>query len=84
MPNWNMRLLKEIAHLRHLQEDLKVNNEHISHQLHILRHVRNTELGLTSDQGRKVEDSYILQQKLIEHFSYVWCANKSNKFITCI
>lgn len=58
MPNFNERLLKEIAHLRYLRS-IGVHSHRITHCLEMLRFIRNSELGLTGGQGIKEEDEYI-------------------------
>lgn len=59
MPDFNERLLKEIAHLRFLQGIENIELTRIVHCLEMLRFVRNSELGLTFDEGLIQEDEWI-------------------------
>lgn len=59
MPDFNERLLKEIAHLRHLASIEGILMDRITPSLEILRFVRNTELGLNFEDGLKQEDEWI-------------------------
>lgn len=59
MPDFNERLLKEIAQLRHLQSIEGIETARIGHCLEMLRFIRNTELGLNFKQGLAEEDEWI-------------------------
>ncbi|MEK4247127.1 hypothetical protein MKZ20_17660 [Psychrobacillus sp. FSL K6-2684] len=59
MPDFNERLLKEIAYLRFLQGIEGIKLTRIMHCLEMLRYVRNSELGITFDEGLIQEDEWI-------------------------
>lgn len=61
MPDFNVRLLNEIAHLLYLKQIEGIELTRITHCLEMLRFVRNTELGLNFEQGQKEEDEWIAQ-----------------------
>ena len=63
LPDFNQRLLKEIVHLRHLQQIEGVELTRIINCLEILRCIRNSELGLTFDEGKRQEDEWIINNK---------------------
>lgn len=60
--NIDNRLLKEIAHLRELQE-IDVESERVTHCLELLRFIRNSELGIGFDQGVEQENRWIADNK---------------------
>jgi len=59
MPDLNNRLLKEIANLRYLKSIEGIELTRIVNCLEILRFIRNNELGLTFEEGKKQEDEWI-------------------------
>ncbi|MEI2465028.1 hypothetical protein [Niallia taxi] len=63
MIDFNERLLKEIAHLRYLKEELGVVNERTVHCLELLRFIRNDELGITFNEGLEMENKWIFDNK---------------------
>lgn len=54
----NERLLIEIAYLRRLRTVI-FESERITHCLEILRYIRNTELGISFEEGLKQEDEWM-------------------------
>lgn len=62
MPDFNERLLKEIAHLRKLQE-IGVKSERLAHCLELLRYIRNSELNQSFEEGFDQENKWILSNK---------------------
>lgn len=61
--DFNNRILKEIAHLRHLQEDLGITNERTVHCLEILRFIRNDGLNITQEEGLIQVNEWIQKNK---------------------
>ena len=58
MSGFNQRLLKEIAQLRNL-EDMGIKSARTTYGLEMLRYVRNSELGITFEEGILQENTWI-------------------------